>query len=303
MCGVFLTCLIVVPIQVFAGAVEVQVNVRTSGAQSNAAVATSAAGGSVIVWSSYFTTSGRSNDVFARRLDSGGGFIGDEFRVNTTTQGNQTEPAVAMDGQGRFAIVWQGPGPDQEDVFLRLFEPNGNAITDELAVNLTTAGRQLYPSVAVGGTGTLVVAWESRETTPAGNKTVVRIQLFDPNGSGLGGEVLVDTDTYDCRYPRVAMDGAGRFAVTWMRDRSIHPIVVRLFDAYGMPVTGPLEVSTASISSVTRPSIAMNSLGCFIVAWDGDPNRARSNVVAFIRLHRSDIHSPQRLSLWPIRQL
>jgi len=271
---VLLTGLIVVAVQGLAKAAEVQVNVRPSGAQANSTVAASAAGGSIIAWSSYYTTSGRSNDILARRLDSKGDFLGDEFRVNMTAEGNQTEPAVAMDPRGHCAVVWQGPGPDQEDIFLRLFKPDGNAITDELLVNLGTAGRQLYPSVAAGGTGTLVVAWESRETTAGGDRTVVRVQLFDPNGSGLGGQVIVDTDIYDCRYPEVAMDGAGRFAVTWMRDRTIHPIVARLFDAYGVPVTGPLEVSTASISSVTRPSIAMNSLGCFIVAWDGDPNRA-----------------------------
>ena len=271
---ILLACLIVAAVRGFAGAAEVQVNVRTSGAQSNAAVAASAAGGSVIAWSSYYTSSGRSNDIFARRLDSKGGFLGDEFRVNMTTEGNQTEPAVAMDPQGRFAVAWHGPGPDQEDIFLRLFKPSGNAITDELLVNLGTTGRQLYPSVAAGGTGTFVVAWESRVTTGSTEKASVRVQRFDPNGAGLGGVIVVDTEPYDGRYPEVAMDRAGRFAVVWMRDRSNHPIVVRLFNADGMPVTDPLLVNTASIASVTRPSIAMNSLGCFVVAWDGDPNHA-----------------------------
>jgi hypothetical protein len=272
--SVFLTCLIVITVPGFARAADVQVNIRTSGAQANTAVAAGAAGGSVVVWSSYYSTSGQSNDILARRLDARGEFLGEEFRVNQATAGNQTEPAVALSPQGHFAVAWQGPGPDQEDILLRLFEPNGAARTDELLVNLATAGRQLYPSVAIGGTGTLVVAWESREPTTAGDRSVVRVQLFDPNGSGLGGEVLVDADFYGCRYPDVAMDGAGRFAVTWMRDRSIHPILVRLFDIYGVPLTDPLEVNTASIVSVTQPSIAMNTLGCFLVAWDGDPKRA-----------------------------
>jgi len=272
--SMFVTCVVGVVIQGLAQAAEVQVNVRTAGAQSNAAVATSSAGSSVIVWSSYYTTSGRSNDILARRLDSQGGFAGDEARVNTTTQGNQTEPAVAMDGQGRYAVVWQGPGPDEEDIFLRLFTPNGNALTDELLVNVGTPGRQLYPSVACGGTGTLAVAWESRVTAGGTEKATIRVQRFDPNGAGLGGVIVVDTGTYDGRYPDVAMDGRGRFVVVWMRDRSNHPIVARLFDAGGAPVTDPLEVNTASISSVTRPSVAMNSRGYFVVAWDGHPSRA-----------------------------
>jgi len=282
--SVFLTGLIVVIVPGLARAAEVQINVRASGAQANAAATASAGGDAVIVWSSYYTTSGRSNDILARRLDSTGGFTGDEFRVNVATQGNQTEPAVAMDPLGRFAIVWQGPGLDQEDVFLRLFRANGSAVTEELLVNLETAGRQLYPSVAAAGTGTLAVAWESRETTAEGERAVVLVQRFDPNGSSLGGPVTVDTDVYDCRYPEVTMDGTGRFAVTWMRDRTNHPIVARLFDAAGVPLTDPLEVNTASIASITRPSIAMNSLGYFVVAWDGDPQRASEDDI-YARLY------------------
>ena len=76
-------------------AAEVRVNVRTSGSQANPAVATDAAGGSIVVWSSYFSSPGRSNDVLARRFDALGGFAGDEFQVNVLSEGNQTEPAVA----------------------------------------------------------------------------------------------------------------------------------------------------------------------------------------------------------------
>ncbi|OHB66757.1 MAG: hypothetical protein A2Y77_14305 [Planctomycetes bacterium RBG_13_62_9] len=274
-----LACLIVVTILESLAVAEVQVNVRTSGTQANAAVAGDGSGGWVIVWSSYYTTPGRSNDILARRLDTAGRFPGDEFHVNVMTGGNQTEPAVAMGRRGQFAVVWQGPGPDQEDIFLRLFDPNGVPATDELLVNLNTSGRQLYPSVAVSESGTLVVVWESREPVADGDIVLVCAQLFDPNGSGLGGEIVVGTDLYDCRYPDVAMDQAGRFAVTWMRDRTSHPITARLFDCTGVPLADPFEVNTARISSITRPSIAMSSLGDFVIAWDGDANRASEDDV------------------------
>jgi len=128
------------------------------------------------------------------------------------------------------------------------------------------------------------VVWENRETTAAGERAVVLAQRFDPNGSGLGDPIMVDTDVYDCRYPDVAMDGTGRFAVTWMRDRSNHPIVTRLFDATGVPLTDPREVNTDSIASVTRPSLAMNSLGYFVVTWDGHPARASEDDI-YARLY------------------
>jgi len=269
-----LTCLVLAVTVAPIAAAEVQVNVRGSGAQANAAVAVDGNGVSVVVWSSYFTTSGRSNDILARRLGPDGTFIGEEFQVNVTSAGNQTEPAVAMDRRGNFAVVWQGPGLDGEDIFLRLFDPNGQAVTDDLLVNLDTPGRQLYPNVARSDTGALVVAWESRTTTEDGDRFAICAQLFDSNGAALGAAVTVDDPSYDCRYPDVATDGSGGFIVAWLRETGTDAIMGRRFEPNGVPVLEPFQVSSAGISSITRPSIAMNSLGRFLIAWDGDPNRA-----------------------------
>jgi hypothetical protein len=251
---------------------EVQVNVRTSGSQANPAVAADAAGSSIIVWTSYFSTAGRSNDILARRLDAQGNFAGDEFQVNGVSEGNQGEPAVAAGGGG-FVVAWQGPGLDQEDIFLRLFDPNGRPAGDELPVNSSTAGRQLYPSIAANG-ATIVLAWESREIVEDVNKTFVHAQVCEPNGAAVGGQITPDTATYDGRYPAAAMDSSGRFVVVWMQDRSSHPIMARRFDPNGAPITDVFRVNAKNITSLTRPSIAMNSAGYFVVAWDGDPNRA-----------------------------
>jgi hypothetical protein len=268
-------------------AAEVQVNVRTSGAQAHAAVAVNPRGGAVVVWSSYSSASGRSNDILARWLSGAGSPVDDEFQVNAVFQGNQTEPDVAMDADGRMVLVWQGPGPDQEDIFLRLYDTGGNPFKSDLLVNLHTAGRQIYPRAATGSAGVFVVVWESREPTSEGERTLVYAQLFDWTGAGLGTEIRVDPDVYNCRYPDVAMDDGGNFAVAWTRDRSNHPIMVRLFDLSGIPRTDPLEVSTADVSSVTGPSIAMNSAGRFVVAWDGDPNRAGDDDI-HARLYDAD---------------
>lgn len=268
-----LTSVTLVAILVSRGPAEVQVNIRTSGAQANAAIAASPGGGAIVVWGSYYTTSGRSNDILARRLDPNGAFGDGEFQVNAIGEGNQTEPAVATSGGGAIGVAWQGPGLDGEDIFLRLLDPNEAPTTDDLLVTVDGAGRQLYPSLA-GSAGAFVVAWESRETTPDGDRTLVCAQLFDPNGAGLGGRILVEEPFCDGRYADVALDAAGNFAVTWLRETGADTVMVRRFDPNGVPIGAPLEVSTAGIASVTRPSIAMNPLGAFVIAWDGDPNRA-----------------------------
>lgn len=259
-------------------AAEQQVNVRTSGAQANSAIVADPRGGAMVVWTSYYSSGGRSNEIVARRLDANGAPSREEFLVNSFNVGNQTEPAGAIDNRGNFAVVWQSPGPD-EDILLRLYDPQRIPITGDLLVNLRTEGRQLYPCVAAGRYGTFLVAWESHETTLYGEQAFLYAQLFDPNGNGIGSEILVDPNLYDCRYPEAAMDAKGNFVVTWMQDRSSHPIQARLFDPNGLPLGDPFVVNTASITSVTRPSIAMNSRGYFLIVWDGDPNRAADDDV------------------------
>ncbi len=282
MCKLVLAwAIIALALPLSAGAVEMQVNERTSGAQANSAIVMDPRGGALVVWSSYY--SGRSNDIVARQLDAAGAHTREEFLVNAVNVGNQTEPAAAIDSLGNLAIVWQGVGPD-EDIILRLYDPYRIPLTSDLLVNLRTDGRQLYPCVASGRPGTFVVAWESRETTVYGDQTFLYAQLFDLTGSSLGDEILVDPNVYDCRYPDAAMDAQGNFVVVWMQDRSSHPIQARLFDPNGVPRTDPFAVNTTAVASVTRPSVAMNSQGYFLIAWDGDPNRAANDDV-YARLY------------------
>jgi hypothetical protein len=95
------------------------------------------AGNFVVVWGSYLQD-GSSNGVFGQLFDPNCGPLGKEFRVNTTTAGNQTEPAVATDGAAGFVILWQGPGLMEEggeDIFAQRLDPNGLPVGGEFRVN------------------------------------------------------------------------------------------------------------------------------------------------------------------------
>ena len=265
-----------------AGADEFQANVRTAGNQCHPAIAADADGRCVLVWSSYFSSGGRSNDIVARHFDPNGSPAGDELQLNATRVGNQTEPAIAIGGTGCLFAAWQGPGADgDEDIFARVFDPNGQPLTDELAVNIDPAGRQLYPSVAASESGTFIVVWESQRVDEIGEISSIYGQRFDADGMAVGDERLIDAGVWDCRYPDVAMDRVGNFAVVWLQDRTSNTVRACLFDPNGRATTEPFDVSTADITSLTRPSIAMRATGDFVVVWDGDPNLAS----------RDDIHA------------
>ena len=282
-------CLVVTSILACPCFGEFAVNTRTSDDQTDAAVAMDANENFVVVWSSY-RGDGNSGAIFGRRFDANCKPVGDEFQINTTTAGNQTEPAVAMDANGNFVVVWHGPGAteqDKKDVFGQRFDANAQPVGGEFCVNSTTSSWQQYPQVAVNEGGGFVVVWESEELggVPSDAWGICG-QLFDGNGSPLGGEFDINL-LLQCRYPDVAMNGSGNFTIVWMQEKNDNSIMMRLYNADGTAKAAPCEVSTISFSSITRPSIGMDGSGHFVVAWDGHPDEASLDDI-HARRYRAD---------------
>ena len=269
----FLINLAITPIFASVCSAEFQVNTHTTWDQKDAVVAMDEQGAFVVVWNSY-RQDDDSGGIFGQRFSATGEPLGSEFQINTTTSGNQASPTVAMDAAGNFIVVWQGPGLNDEDIFAQRFDPNGKPLGVEFQVNTYTDNSQLYPSVAVNVSGQFVVVWESQNIMEDPNKTSICGQLYDASGSTIGPEITINNQPATCRYPAVAMDSDGHFAVVWMKEASKNSIVARLYNADGSAGTEPFGVNTISFNSITQPSIAMASSGHFVVVWDGDPNRA-----------------------------
>ena len=82
-----------------------RVNAHQPGAQRYPRVA--AVGGvQMIIWNSR-GQDGSNEGVFGR-LISGGAPAGDEFQINTITEGPQIHPVIAADGVNRFLVAWSG---------------------------------------------------------------------------------------------------------------------------------------------------------------------------------------------------
>jgi hypothetical protein len=257
---------------------EFQVNTHTVNKQENPAIAMDSAGNFIVVWNSYLQD-GSSNGIFAQRFDRNCNPVGHEFQVNTTSTGNQKEPSVAMNAEGGFVVVWQGPGTadeDKEDIFARRFYPTGLPVYNEFHINTNTLDKQLCPRIAMNNTGRFVIVWESVNVPQDGKKSICG-QLYNKDGFRIGTEFVANDGPSDGRYPNVAMDTKGNFVVVWMEDRSSNSIVGRQYNSDGSPKTKPFEVSSIRFSSITQPSIAMSMEGHFIVTWDGDPNLAKED--------------------------
>src|SRR5207248_10533405 len=108
--------------------------------------------------------------IYARRYNSSGTALGNEFRVTTTTNGNQDQPSVAMAPDGRIVIAWRddGHGNNKADVWAQRYTSAGVAAGSEFLVNSVTPDSQDQPSVAMDGSGNFVIVWR---TQPQGNAT------------------------------------------------------------------------------------------------------------------------------------
>jgi hypothetical protein len=255
---------------------ELQVNTVTTSAQMFPAVAMDADGDFVVAWASY-GQDGNFFGVFARRFDAAGAGQGPEFQVNTYTTRRQNEPAVAMDADGDFVVAWQSKGQDDPSdistygygIFAQRFDAAGVAQGAEFQVNTFTTGTQWKPTVAMDADGDFVVAWAG---AGPGDGSGVFAQRFGAAGVALGPEFQVNTFTTSTqKFPAVAMDADGDFAVAWQsfgQDGSYGGIFAQRYDAAGVAQGPEVQVNSFTADEQREPAVAMAADGDFVVAWE-----------------------------------
>jgi len=225
-------------------------------------------GNFIIVWQSYYQD--KSNEIRARLFSSDGTALTDELDINQTQTGNQKAPAVATDANGNLIILWQGPGDDGDDIWCRKFDANGLPDTNEFIININRTDEQLNPEIAINNFGRYIIVWESNSVPQPGDKAICG-RILDDNGSGIGGELVLSDGNDICRFPAVALSNDAEAVLVWVRDSATQEVHRRQFPADGnAPVNKSFKVNDSpNLNSLTRPAIAMDSAGNYVIAWDG----------------------------------
>jgi hypothetical protein len=196
---------------------EFPVSITTSGAQSFPALAMAPDGRFVVVWQSD-GQDGDSFGIFGRRFNADGTSADGEFPVNTFTINRQSNPDVAMNTAGSFAVVWESRGQDgsQSGIYARRFNADGTPATPEVAVNTTTADDQRGPAILLNDDGSFVVSWASLGQDAPGTGSGVYLRRFAADGTPTSGEQQVNTTTPDFQeLPDLAADAAHNPLVAW----------------------------------------------------------------------------------------
>jgi len=240
---------------------EFQVNTYTHVNQASPSVALDSRGDFVVVWwsngSAGSDTSGSS--IQGQRFASNGTPLGSEFQVNTSTAGNQINPAVAMRPDGDFVVVW-GPTPFKG----QRFSSSGSPIGSEFSVNTHPApSGSLSAKVAVSSGGDFVVTWSSYCAVGTHGCAIGR--SFDSNGAPLGDEFQINTDTTATVFvPSVGVGGSENWLVGWGVVDEV-AIGARRFDA--IVLGSQFQVNSYTTSSQFDPAVASGPSGDFVVVW------------------------------------
>ena len=252
---------------------EFQVNTTTAGDQTNATVAMDSTGDFVVTWTSA-GQDGSGTGVYAQLYNSAGVAQGSEFRVNTTTSGNQFNSKVAMDPAGDFVIAWVSAGQDGSGngVYMQRYTVGGVAAGSETKVNTTTANDQTNPAVAMDSTGNFVVTWQSNLQDGSGYG--IYAQRYNSSGVAQGSEFRVNTTTANDQInPAIALDPSGNFVIVWqsaVQDGSGYGIIAQRYNAAGTAQGGQFRVNTTTANDQANPSISMDGSGNFVVTWQSN---------------------------------
>jgi|GEM_PF-1069783 len=275
--------------------------------QEFSALATLANGHVVAVWTdSSKGVGGAQGDtsnsaVKGQILAADGTKLGVEFLVNTATANAQLSPSVTALANGGFFVSWTdlsagvgGAGGDTSGSAVKgqIYDANGAAVGSEFRINIRTVGDQFSPSVASLANGGYVVSWADNAGSTSGtgadtSEYAVKAQIYAANGSKVGGEFLVNTQTIGGQLDtHVTGLANGSFVVTWTdypelrtvehpypstttADGSQSGIKAQLYAADGTPIGGEAIVNTTTYYFQTEPTITALANGGYVVAWVG----------------------------------
>ncbi len=265
---------------------QFQINTYTTGKQRRPAVGMSAEGAFVVVWQSYgpFGSSFWGRNIQGQRYDSDGLPAGGEFQVNsdTTYSHYQYDPAVGMNAEGAFVVVWKSMGSaygnDDSSTSIqgRVFNSIGVPAGPDSQVNTYTTLFQRSPEVDVGGDGSFAVVWDSYGSwgDDSGSSYSIQGRIYNSIGVAIGSEVQVNTfTTGDQVAPDVAADGEGNFVVVWQSegssgdDDSETSVQGRLFASNGAFAGPEFQVNTYTTLNQGAPAVEVDARGHGVVVW------------------------------------
>ena len=207
---------------------------------------------------------------------------GGEILVNSETAADQSSPHITSLQGGGFVVAWtdtSGIGGDSsgQAVKAQRFDADGNKVGPEILVNTTVTSSQVVPVVITLASGRFVVTWSDLSAQGLDTSgSSVRAQVFEGDGTRVGGEFLVNTATLNGQsLPDIKELAGGGFVATWSDasgiggDASGTGIKAQIFNSSSVKVGGEILVNTVVTGSQTQSNVIALATGGFAIAWGG----------------------------------
>lgn len=253
-----------------------RVNSVTTGTQQAPDVAVLSDGDVAVVWES--NSSGNS-DIKLRIFQADGSERVSETLVHAADADEQTEPTIAVDGDGDLAIAWTDNNyvsvgdPDNHDVRAIVYRSTGTVSVTEFMVNGATTDDQSAPSIGVSSSGAFAVAWQSgTDGSPTTLDVVAR--MFEANGDPVANEFTVNDTSADMQgQPALDMNGSGDIVIAWEGNGQSGgnglDVYAAVYSETGTEVEPEFRVNTSTTDDQYEPSVSLDDDGDFTVAWSG----------------------------------
>ena len=140
---------------------------------------------------SYDSKNSDDPDIYAQIVDSSGNLIGNQITLNANNEDDQKAPEVVSSSDGGFAVVWQEESSSTSwDIYFRMYDVAGQAVSDPLLINTATLDDQIKPYIEDSPTGGYLVTWESNHL----GTSEVLYQELSNTGVKIGNNVQLSLD-------------------------------------------------------------------------------------------------------------
>lgn len=223
--------------------------------------------------------------IVGRFFTPAGAPQGGDVLVSKPAPPTQLDASAAADKNGAYVVAWTSySAPNDGDIFVQRFRPNGAALGAPIQVNVDDPANPVptddfSPVVSKGADGGFVVAWVSllppSLNVPGGPPTIVA-RRFNATGAPLGPQLKINTGLTSGDRPAACIDGLNRAIVAWSSVNGFFPfepsklgVSVRRLNPNGTALGAEIVVAPP-VAGDTIVSVGCGKGNLFTAVWQTD---------------------------------
>ncbi len=235
--------------------------------QENSVIEVSSDGKYVIAWED--EKEGYAS-IYAKIFDEQNQPICEAIKlVDENVSSKQIRPSIAINGNDKVLIVWNGRREDGlENIYGQFLSLDGVKIGSN--IKISDSENNWGAEIGSGGNDNFVVTWNHNTESGVGND--IYGQRLNSNGEKLGANFRVSEDEYDGSRSSVAVNYDNSFIVTWKGSQPDRGTVVfaRRFTSEAVPLGNSFIVTKADRPDTPQSQIApviIDSNGNTTICW------------------------------------